>query len=101
MEHVLLHCLNHPFLYWFTKDIAVSESGHYNGCRNIFFAGAKPSELPPDLDPPIVRTGEGCKLIYECSCPASDLRRCDIPTIPGNVTHGISVVIYSTKPQQA
>ena len=95
MEHVLLHCLNHPFLYWFCKDIAVSESGQYNGARNIFFAGAKSNELPPDIGEPMVRTmPDGIRVVSECQCKTDLLRRCEDLTIPGDVTRGISAVLY-------
>lgn len=35
----ILTCKNHPNLRWSCKDIAVSESGTYNGTRSIFFNG--------------------------------------------------------------
>ncbi len=54
MRHVSLTCKHHPDLRWSCKEIAWTDTGGYNNCRNIFF-------LTDDVS--------------ECTCPASDLLR--------------------------
>lgn len=72
MRHVMLTCCNHPDLRWHCKEIAFSEGGGYNGCRNIFFAGFKLDK--PGTWPYSIQRAPG-EFAEECKCPPEDLIR--------------------------
>ena len=80
MRHVILTCKNHPNLRWGCKEIAFSDSGGYNGCRNIFFRGEPTGDGMfndgSGLDCSVL-TADRQNVIEECTCPASDLIRAD------------------------
>ena len=41
-----------------TKDLSEIVAGEYNGEANVYFFGSRPSQLLPDVDFSIVKTGE-------------------------------------------
>lgn len=71
MRHVILTCKNHPNLRWSTKEIAFSDEGGYNGCRNIFYLGILTvnSALKYSMYVP------GEEIPAECPCKGRDLIR--------------------------
>ena len=81
MRHVKLTCKNHPDLRWMCKSVAWTDSGGYNGSRNIFFVGKLTTS--GDYSPV-----EGDEVVMECSCPTSDLVRApeDLAKFPGPIT---------------
>ena len=77
MRHAVLTCKHHTHLRWFCKDIAFSDKGGYNGCRNIFFDGT-----PTDKGLYSDGSGLDCTtidkngdIVPECECPTRDLIR--------------------------
>ena len=72
MRHVILTCKNHTNLRWGCKEIAFTDKGGYNGCRNIFFKGEPTGEgMYSDMSG-LICNDLG---VQECNCPPSDLIR--------------------------
>ena len=76
---VTLTCEDHTDLFWMCKEQAVSESGRYNGARNIFFLGrVQPDGKLSEFN------DETREMTRECPCHASKLIKAERPPEPIN-----------------